>query len=173
MRSQRMGNTGMYVNCAVLVFLIGCHSSSPSLSPGSGSGETAGMAGPTAGAPAPRAAPQTAPQQNEAPATADHLPATTPQPAGKGPRPSPAGGAVSVDGTAKAGGAAAGPGIEQACGPGDACAAGLTCIHYYGIAGTNGPEFKSCEIRCKDSSACPKGWNCVTVSDGPGQVCRQ
>lgn len=65
-----------------------------------------------------------------------------------------------------------GPGIGEPCGPGDRCAGGLSCVRYYGFAGTRGPEFRSCEIRCSDSSACPKGTSCVTVSDGPGRVCR-
>jgi hypothetical protein len=64
------------------------------------------------------------------------------------------------------------PGIGEPCGPDDRCAAGLTCVSYYGIAGTRGPQFKSCEIRCKDNTSCPKGKDCVIVSDGPGQVCR-
>lgn len=74
-------------------------------------------------------------------------------------------------GTQPAGGGAA-PGIGEPCGPDERCARGLTCVSYYGIAGPRGPKFKSCEIRCKDNSGCPKGRDCVTVSDGPGQVCR-
>jgi len=62
--------------------------------------------------------------------------------------------------------------MGQPCGAGDRCAAGLSCVKYYGFAGPRGPEFKSCEVRCKDSSGCPKGTTCLTVSDGPGQVCR-
>jgi len=66
------------------------------------------------------------------------------------------------------------PGMGETCGVHDACAAGLTCITYYGIAGARGPAFKSCEIRCDTSpkAACPKGTSCMTVSDGPGRVCR-
>jgi len=52
------------------------------------------------------------------------------------------------------------------------CAEGLTCVEFYGIAGANGPSMTSCEIRCKADKACPDGQHCVTVSDGPGQVCR-
>lgn len=53
------------------------------------------------------------------------------------------------------------------------CAAGLTCLKYYGIAGPQGPEFSSCEIPCADANAkCPDGQRCVTIADGPGQVCR-
>jgi hypothetical protein len=75
-------------------------------------------------------------------------------------------------GSTASAGSAAGPGIEEPCGPSDHCAPGLTCIAYYGFAGPRGPQFKSCEIRCKDDSVCPKGRTCVTVSDGPGRVCR-
>jgi eight-cysteine-cluster-containing protein len=55
------------------------------------------------------------------------------------------------------------------------CAAGLSCVKYYGIAGPNGPAFTSCEIRCGLSGAtkgCPAGQKCITIADGPGQVCR-
>ena len=52
-----------------------------------------------------------------------------------------------------------------------ACAAGLTCVRYYGIAGPGGPAFTSCEIPCTDA-ACPAGQRCVTIADGPGRVCR-
>jgi hypothetical protein len=52
------------------------------------------------------------------------------------------------------------------------CPAGLTPIHYYGVAGPSGPEFCSCSIPCDDGpSACPDGTECVNVSDGPGNVC--
>jgi len=65
------------------------------------------------------------------------------------------------------------PGIGENCGADDACAPGLTCVAYYGFAGPRGPQFKSCEIRCENSpSVCPKGRTCMTVSDGPGRVCR-
>lgn len=66
--------------------------------------------------------------------------------------------------------AAPSPGQAQEC-PAGTCAEGLECIEYYGIAGTSGPKFTSCEMRCK-SGACPDGQQCVTISDGPGQVCR-
>lgn len=65
-----------------------------------------------------------------------------------------------------------GPGMGENCGPNDTCAQGLTCVSYYGIAGARGPEFKTCEIRCSDDSACPRGTKCITIADGPGQVCR-
>jgi len=68
--------------------------------------------------------------------------------------------------------AVAKPGIGETCAAGDVCAPGLSCVSYYGIAGTRGPEFKSCEVRCETDKACPKGRTCVTVSDGPGRVCR-
>ena len=55
--------------------------------------------------------------------------------------------------------------------PAGICAQGLECVEYYGIAGTSGPKFTSCEIRCK-GGACPDGQQCATIADGPGQVCR-
>ena len=67
---------------------------------------------------------------------------------------------------------ASGPALGQPCGTDDACAAGLTCVSYYGIAGPRGPEFKSCEIKCKADDACPPAHRCATIADGPGQVCR-
>jgi hypothetical protein len=63
------------------------------------------------------------------------------------------------------------PGRGQSCDNGT-CASGLQCIRYYGIAGTRGPEFTSCETPCPDGKGCPKGTTCMTVADGPGQVCR-
>lgn len=54
----------------------------------------------------------------------------------------------------------------------ETCADGQTCTSYFGIAGPNGPEFKSCEIGCKGDGPCPEGTKCVTIADGPGQVCR-
>lgn len=52
------------------------------------------------------------------------------------------------------------------------CAAGTTCISYFGIAGQNGPEFQTCEIPCTHPGAsCPTGQMCVTIADGPGSVC--
>jgi hypothetical protein len=68
---------------------------------------------------------------------------------------------------------AGGPGIGENCGPNDACAEGLTCVSYYGIAGPRGPQFKSCEIKCQAQTDCPSGTKCVTIADGPGQVCRK
>ena len=53
------------------------------------------------------------------------------------------------------------------------CAAGLECVAYYGIAGPRGPQFTSCEIRCgMAGKGCPEGQKCITIADGPGQVCR-
>ena len=64
------------------------------------------------------------------------------------------------------------PGQGEACGPGDACADGLSCVHYYGIAGPSGPDFATCEYPCGNGQACPPGQHCVTIADGPGQVCQ-
>ncbi len=53
------------------------------------------------------------------------------------------------------------------------CASGTVCLSYFGIAGPQGPEFKSCEIPCSHPGAtCPFGQSCATIADGPGQVCR-
>jgi hypothetical protein len=64
------------------------------------------------------------------------------------------------------------PGMGATCGAGDACATGLSCVTYYGIAGPKGPAFKSCEIKCGSDKDCPTGHHCTTISDGPGRVCR-
>ena len=55
-----------------------------------------------------------------------------------------------------------------------ACAPGLQCVKYYGVAGPGGPQFATCEVPCPDGTdaACPKGQRCTTVADGPGKVCR-
>src|SRR5262249_41845664 len=56
--------------------------------------------------------------------------------------------------------------------PDGKCAAGLTCVSYYGIAGPRGPKFTSCEVPCQGPAAkCPDGQVCVTVADGPGRRC--
>jgi hypothetical protein len=52
------------------------------------------------------------------------------------------------------------------------CAQGLSCTTYYGIAGANGPAFQSCELKCGSDADCAAGTHCITISDGPGQVCR-
>lgn len=54
----------------------------------------------------------------------------------------------------------------------DKCVAPAKCEQYSGIAGPKGPQFTSCELRCGDAKACPDGTTCVTVADGPGEVCR-
>jgi hypothetical protein len=143
----------MFGKPMVLVFLFACHTSSPSVTSGSGTGET-----PAPGQPGGSAA--TPPQQNDAPERPPGPPAAIP------PVSHPAAPAAPVQP------AAAGPGIGEDCGAGDTCAAGLTCVSYYGFAGTQGPKFKSCEVRCETDTACPKGRTCMTVSDGPGRVCR-
>jgi len=69
-------------------------------------------------------------------------------------------------------GAGNAPARGEPC-PDGACASGLTCVGYYGIAGPNGPKFTSCETPCAGGKdACPDGLRCVTIADGPGAVCR-
>lgn len=65
----------------------------------------------------------------------------------------------------------AGPKLGEPCNADGVCGEGA-CVTYYGIAGPRGPAFKSCEVRCDPTTACPSGKQCVTVADGPGQVCR-
>jgi hypothetical protein len=174
----------MFVKPAVLVFLLACHTSSPTVASGSGSGETGGatrsetqnpatapqiaapdatVTGPTdPGAGAPPTTTTGAPTttagtpSKPAPTTTTHTPVTPPS------KPAPA--------PAEPAGAA--PGMSEKCGDGDRCAAGLTCVSYYGIAGARGPQFKSCEMRCESDKACPAGKHCAMVADGPGRVCR-
>jgi hypothetical protein len=63
--------------------------------------------------------------------------------------------------------------LGQPCGANDGCPAGTTCKTYYGIAGAQGPAFKSCELSCDPAGkACPAGTSCATIADGPGSVCR-
>jgi eight-cysteine-cluster-containing protein len=66
-------------------------------------------------------------------------------------------------------------GSAVACG-GRTCAAGETCISYYGVAGARGPMFHECGIPCRPgmrNGGCPSGTKCITISDGPGAVCRR
>ena len=67
---------------------------------------------------------------------------------------------------------AEGPKDGDKCGD-TVCQPPKTCVHYYGIAGPNGPQFHSCEIPCTPGKAkCPDGTKCITIADGPGNVCR-
>ena len=63
------------------------------------------------------------------------------------------------------------PGQGEPCLDGR-CARGLTCIEYYGIGGPAAGLFTSCEIPCGPAGECPRGQSCITIYDGPGQVCR-
>lgn len=66
------------------------------------------------------------------------------------------------------------PPSSGVCG-GRTCAAGETCVSYYGIAGARGPQFHDCVIPCRRGTAndgCPSGKRCTTISDGPGDVCQ-
>lgn len=79
------------------------------------------------------------------------------------------GGSTSLGGASGAGGATSIPGIHGTCTNGT-CPAGLTPVEFYGIAGTAGPLFCSCEIPCPNDT-CPTGMRCQYVADGPGPVC--
>ena len=56
-----------------------------------------------------------------------------------------------------------------------ACPSGLEPVTYCGFAGCGdggSGQSCSCEIKCGQGTAtCPSGTNCVTISDGPGDVC--
>jgi len=68
-----------------------------------------------------------------------------------------------------------GPGSPVTCGD-KTCAPGEQCISYYGIAGPSGPMFHTCGIPCRrgkgENDGCPAGKRCVTIADGPGDVCQ-
>ena len=67
---------------------------------------------------------------------------------------------------------AGGGGLQgKTCPENGQCGGGMTCVHYYGIAGPRGPEFTSCEFPC-ENKGCPEDQRCVTIADGPGRVCR-
>ncbi len=113
--------------------------------------------------PTPAAAPAPTPAPAEpSPAAA---PAPEPVPAARpAPTPTPAPPPVPPGAT---------PRLGDACGANDACPAPMTCVSYFGIAGARGPQFKTCEIKCKPKSKdCPSGTTCRTIADGPGSVCR-
>lgn len=63
------------------------------------------------------------------------------------------------------------PKIGENCAAGDVCGEG-SCVSYRGIAGARGPEFKTCELRCDPEKRCEGGRQCITIADGPGEVCR-
>lgn len=67
--------------------------------------------------------------------------------------------------------AAARPKQGEGCDKHGRCARHLVCVRYRGFAGAKGPEMNSCELRCHDGG-CPAGQECVTIADGPGEVCR-
>lgn len=97
-----------------------------------------------------------APAQSGPPLTGAASPVTNPTP---GTSPAPA----ATDPTA----------FGAECSEAKACAAGLSCTTYYGIAGPSGPAFHSCEVPCgQDKAQCPDATTCVTIADGPGMVCR-
>jgi hypothetical protein len=94
--------------------------------------------------------------------------ACRPEPATQDPTPTTTPPADSADE-----GAAESPPGDDACGENGPCTDGKQCIEYFGFAGPSGPKFYSCEIPCADDkNACPAGQECITIADGPGQVCR-
>lgn len=65
--------------------------------------------------------------------------------------------------------------IEPPMCDGQACELPRQCVSYYGIAGPSGPLFHACEIPCDrahEGGGCPEGMRCVTIADGPGDVCQ-
>ena len=87
------------------------------------------------------------------------------------------GGSTSTGGATGAGGTTSITGLHTSCTSGT-CPAGLTPTEYYGIAGTSGPLFCSCEIPCATAitgtstvRSCPTGMACTDISDGPSAVC--
>jgi hypothetical protein len=118
---------------------------------------------------------------SQEPATTETAPAPAPAPTpAPAPAPTPAPAPAPNTGTGSGSTAEptpswtkAAPGIGETCGANDACAKGLTCVSYYGIAGARGPQFKSCEIKCTGDKVCPADHKCITIADGPGQVCRK
>jgi hypothetical protein len=82
------------------------------------------------------------------------------------------GGNSGSGGNVASGGAA---GWEEAQGkpcPAAGCPAPLSCVSYCGFAGCDRGSFSSCEIECNpQADDCPAGQICVSVADGPGDVC--
>jgi len=156
-------NPGMFAKACTLMCLLACHASPPSITSGSGTGGTSSVAAPEPGA-------VSSPRQNNASANTSSPSPADSSPASANASPAPTG-SSSAPPHAPAN-APAKPGIGENCGAGDVCAPGMSCVSYYGFAGPRGPLFKSCEVRCEDNAACPQGRTCVTVSDGPGRVCR-
>ena len=67
------------------------------------------------------------------------------------------------------------PRVEAPACDGRPCEPPRECISYFGIAGPSGPQFHACELRCESGApneGCPEGMRCVTIADGPGDVCR-
>jgi hypothetical protein len=59
----------------------------------------------------------------------------------------------------------------QPCPP-SGCPEPLQCVTYCGKAGCDNGMFTSCEIPCDPQMPmCPDGQICVTIADGPGDVC--
>ncbi|HEY0189568.1 MAG TPA: hypothetical protein VGC42_00505 [Kofleriaceae bacterium] len=137
----------------LLLVLLACHPSSPTTNSAPAPTETQAVV--TAPPPLEAPTPQNVAPEQGTPGTGAVPVANPGEPTQVSP-PSPAGG----------------PSFGEHCAANDACASGLTCVTYRGIAGARGPEFKTCEMRCGKDSGCPQGKRCATIADGPGRVCR-
>ena len=60
-------------------------------------------------------------------------------------------------------------GVGEDCSKEQQCAEGYTCVSYFGIAGN---ELKSCEISCEINTHCPIGQSCISIDDGPQNICQ-
>jgi hypothetical protein len=158
-----------YVAIAV-VLLAGCRKE-PRTPPAGGSAQAADAAAPADTAPLPADAAEPTPTPDAPSAPTPDAP-SAPVDAGAPPAPVDAGAPPDARGPRDAGVPGPLPGQGEPCSPTGQCKAGLACVEYYGIAGPRGPKFTSCEIRCGKDGKCPARQSCITIADGPGQVCR-
>jgi hypothetical protein len=122
--------------------------------------------------PAPDSAAAPAPAGKPAPAEESAKPTERPAEPPAEPAAEPPADESPADESSGSGKAGSLPAQGQPCDEQGRCGKGMTCIEFYGIAGPRGPKMTSCEIRCKGGKGCPPGQICVTIADGPGQVCR-
>jgi hypothetical protein len=81
-----------------------------------------------------------------------------------------AGGSTSTGGAPGTGGASSITGLHGACVNGTCASTLLTPVTYYGMAGTAGPQYCSCEIPCS-TTTCPATMKCGSIGDGPSNIC--